>query len=223
MPRAGWRCPYCGYGLAGRFNKNPHTTKIWSRAAVDDIDAQRPGTAVPRDPPQRPALAQPSANTDNIAAFSEFYREFVPTLVAFLVWQGARLPDAAEIVQETMIKAYQCWSEIRQPQAWARTVAYRALIRRTTSIKENPVEHVPEPSPLLPSSTDVETWEQRHDVLQALDRLPPRQREVMAWTLDGYTPSEIATELEITAETVRANLMKARRALTAYLSTTRDE
>jgi DNA-directed RNA polymerase specialized sigma24 family protein len=42
----------------------------------------------------------------------------------------------------------------------------------------------------------------------------------MAWSLDGYTPAEIATELQITAEAVRASLMKARRALAEYLSTT---
>lgn len=187
---------------------------------MDDIDEQQPETVVPRDPPQGPAFAPPSTSTDHVAAFSEFYREFVPTLVNFLVWQGARLPDAAEIAQETMTKAYQCWSEIRQPKAWARTVAYRALVRRTVSTRENPVELVPEGSSLLPASTDVEMWEQRHYVLHALRRLPPRQRQVMAWSLDGYTPAEIATELQITAEAVRASLMKARRALAEYLSTT---
>src|SRR6185437_14496095 len=40
------------------------------------------------------------------AAFSAFYREFVPTLVASLTWHGARLADAADAAQDTMSKAY---------------------------------------------------------------------------------------------------------------------
>lgn len=171
-------------------------------------------------------LHSPEANTGNTgdgAGFSEFYREFLPDLVAFLMWQGAPLADAAEVAQDTMTKAYQRWSEIDNPKAWTRKVASRAWVRRINSNKEDLVEHVPERSPLLPSSIDAERWEQQHEVLRVLDRLPPRQREVMAWTFEGYTPAEIAVELKITAEAARANLMKARRALAEYLSTPRDE
>jgi RNA polymerase sigma factor (sigma-70 family) len=173
--------------------------------------------------PDLDALAQSSASSDDVAAFSEFYRSFVPTLVAFLVWQGARLPDATDIAQETMVKVYQRWSEIRQPQAWARTAASHELVRRVARVREDPVEQVPEPNSLLPPSFDVEKWELRHEILSGLRALPPRQRQVMAWTLDGYTPTEIADLLEITPEAVRANLMKARRALAAHLSTTQDD
>ncbi|HEV7452669.1 MAG TPA: sigma-70 family RNA polymerase sigma factor [Pseudonocardiaceae bacterium] len=157
------------------------------------------------------------------SGFCEFYREFLPNLVGFLMFQGASRPDAAEVAQDTMTKAYQRWSEIDNPKAWARTVASRAWVRRITSNKEDLVEHLPELNPLLPPSIDAERWEQQHEVLRVLDRLPPRQREVMAWTLESYTPAEIAVELKITAEAVRANLMKARRTLAEYLSTPRDE
>jgi RNA polymerase sigma factor (sigma-70 family) len=192
-------------------------------ADMDDLDARRSGASVPRDPPQRLPSVQSSAHPDEVTEFSEFYRGFVPTLVAFLVWQGARLPDATDIAQETMIKAYQRWSEIDHPKAWARTVASRALVRRIASIEEDPAEQLPEHNLLLPLSINVEAWEQRHEVLRVLDRLPPRQRQAMAWTLEGYTPAEIATQLQITADAVRASLMKARRTLAAYLSTTGDQ
>jgi RNA polymerase sigma factor (sigma-70 family) len=139
------------------------------------------------------------------------------------MWQGARLPDAADIAQDTMIKAYERWSEIRQPESWARRVASRELVRRIASVAEDPRDNPPEHSSLLPTLTSVEAWEQRHEVLSLLDRLPPRQRQVMAWSLDGYTPAEIADELEITSEAVRASLMKARRALVKYLGITGDQ
>jgi RNA polymerase sigma factor (sigma-70 family) len=190
---------------------------------MDDRDSRPTGAAIPRDPPADQPQHPPPAQPDTGAAFSAFYRQFVPTLVAFLVWQGARLPDAADITQDTMIKTYQRWSEIHHPESWARRVASRALVRRIASIAEDPVDDPPEHSSLLPTLTNVEAWEQRHEVLRLLDRLPPRQRQVLAWTLDGHTPAAIATELEITPEAVRANLMKARRALAEHLGTAEDE
>jgi RNA polymerase sigma-70 factor (ECF subfamily) len=190
---------------------------------MNDRDASRASAAVPRDPPQQPAVAPPSTPPDDSADFREFYRGFVSTLVAFLMWQCARLADATDIAQDTLIKAYRRWSEIEHPKAWARTVASRALARHIASIEEDPIGQLSEHSSLLPSSMNVETWEQQHEVLRVLDRLPPRQRQVMAWTLEGYTPTEIAAELQIAAGTVRANLMKARRALAAYLSRPGEE
>nr|WP_305257089.1 sigma factor-like helix-turn-helix DNA-binding protein [Streptomyces sp. NBS 14/10] len=40
--------------------------------------------------------------------------------------------------------------------------------------------------------------------------LPVRQREVMAWTLDGYRPQEIAQIIGITPEAARKNLERGR-------------
>lgn len=39
----------------------------------------------------------------------------------------------------------------------------------------------------------------------------------MAWTLNGFTPTDIADHLGLSAETVRANLKKARRAAVARI------
>ncbi|MFF4902852.1 sigma factor-like helix-turn-helix DNA-binding protein [Streptomyces sp. NPDC001068] len=43
---------------------------------------------------------------------------------------------------------------------------------------------------------------------------PARQRQVLAWTLSEFTPAEIAEQLNMTPEAVRASLKKARRAAT---------
>jgi RNA polymerase sigma factor (sigma-70 family) len=172
-------------------------------------------------PPQWMAAPPPEPpGTDG--GFSAFYREFVTRLVAFLVWQGARLPDAADIAQDTMIKAFQRWATIDQPEAWARRVASRELVRRFARVVEDLCPEPPECS-LLPSRTNVEAWEQRHEVLRLLALLPPRQRQVLAWNLDGYPPAEVAEELAITPEAVRASLMKARRALAGYLGMAGEE
>ena len=174
-------------------------------------------------PSRLPGLAAPARGSVALPgdpSFNAFYRSFTPTLVAFLVWQGTSLADAADIAQETMVQAYRHWKTIRQPQAWARRVAARAYARQVASIEEDLVADFSHTTPLLRAETDVTVWEERHHVLRLLALLPSRQRQVMAWTFDGYTPSEIAKELNMTPEAVRSNQRQARSTLAAQISLT---
>lgn len=158
--------------------------------------------------------SSPSPSAETITAFSAFYREFVPILVGFLIWQGARPTDAADIAQETMAAAFRSWESIDNPQAWTRRVASRAYARRIASVDEDLVADVPEArSPLIGDPSAVDAVVERHEVLRLLALLPPRQRQVMAWTVDGFAPSEIAAELKMEPDAVRASLYRARRAL----------
>ena len=59
--------------------------------------------------------------------------------------------------------------------------------------------------------------QEQASVLALLRRLPPRQRQIMAWVYDGYTPKEIADLLGMEPNAVRASLHKAREALKACL------
>ncbi|MFI7121833.1 RNA polymerase sigma factor [Amycolatopsis sp. NPDC049868] len=166
--------------------------------------------------PVRPARPPTPGTEDDItAAFTAFYRDVVKQLVGFLVLQGAQLADAVDLTQDTLSKAYQRWPDLEHPRAWAFRVASRALVRAIASIPEDPVPEIPEPSPLLRTDADLDHWEQQHDIITALDHLPPRQRQVMAWTIYDHTPTEIAHALGIEPAAVRANLKKARRALAA--------
>ncbi|MFI9503608.1 RNA polymerase sigma factor [Nocardia sp. NPDC052566] len=173
----------------------------------------------------RPLAQQvPSAAAADLAVYTDFYRSFTPTLVAFLIYHGAHVADAAEIVQDTMMKAWQSWPTIEHPAAWARRVASRALIRRIASIEdEETVAEMPERSALLTTHVDVAAWECHHDILRVLLQLPPRQRQIMAWTLDGYTPSEISAELRLSPALVRSNLRKARRNIAILLDSQSEE
>jgi RNA polymerase sigma-70 factor (ECF subfamily) len=151
--------------------------------------------------------------------FSAFYREFTAKLIGFLILQGARAPDAADIVQTTMIKAWNSWSTIDSPRAWARVVASRELVRRLTDLEEEDTATTSEWSALLLSSSDIDDWVACDEYYQALAALPPRQRQAVVWTMEGYTSSEIAEQLPpLNAATVRSNLRKARRNLARRLS-----
>jgi RNA polymerase sigma factor (sigma-70 family) len=84
-------------------------------------------------------------------------------------------------------------------------------LRHILDSPETPVAQVPEPTSVLPRPSEAEAWLQRQEVTQVLQALPPRQRQVLALTIDGWTPAEIADLLGIDSAAVRSNLMKARR------------
>ncbi len=148
--------------------------------------------------------------------FSAFYRDNVARLVGFLVAQGARTADAADIAQETMIKLWKSWSAIDSPMAWARVVAGRELVRRLGAVDEGHIDES-EHSALLGTASDIDNWVRRDDYQRVLAALPPRQRQVLVWTMEGYSSTEIANQLQLNAATVRSNLRKARRAMARNL------
>lgn len=154
----------------------------------------------------------------DVEAFSAFYRAEVRGLVNFLIWMGAGPAAAADLAQDTLIDAYRGWADIAHPRAWVRRVASRKYLRQLMH-DETPVDPADEAGPLLLKATqnEIAAWEQRHDVLRLVATLPPRQRQVMAWSLDGYRPEEIAAELNQSPEAVRSSLLRARRALAERL------
>lgn len=98
-------------------------------------------------------------------------------------------------------------------------MAERGYYRRGS--RETPVESPPErPGPLAASAAELR--DEARAVLDALAALPLRQRQVMAWCIDGYSPAEIASELGADPAAVRQNLAKARKNLKRMLGLARN-
>jgi RNA polymerase sigma-70 factor (ECF subfamily) len=55
-------------------------------------------------------------------------------------------------------------------------------------------------------------------VSEGLAALPERQRQVMAWLYDGYSPPEIAEHLGMKPASVRSNIRHARKTLVRVLA-----
>jgi RNA polymerase sigma-70 factor (ECF subfamily) len=124
--------------------------------------------------------------------FAAFYREHFGRLAAYLIYQGAPVAVAADLAQDAMITAYRRWPDVTSPRAYVYTVAGRALVRRAMDTPELPAGEVPEPSSVLPRPGEADQWLQQQQVLSVLRALPPRQRQVLALTLDGWSAAEIA-------------------------------
>lgn len=151
--------------------------------------------------------------------FDQFYRAEMPALVRFVHRHSADVHAAADAAHDAFAEAYPQWDTIQNPRAWLRLVACRTYYRRR--LRETPVEKVPD-RPMIYEDT-AELGEQGRRVSEALAALPERQRQVMAWHLDGYGNTEIASQLKITAAAVRQNLCRGRHALKQRLGLENDD
>lgn len=163
----------------------------------------------------RPAGGQ--ASTEGLAAdFSACYARELSGVVWFVMSLGADSHRAADVAQSAFAEAFAVWDRIEHPAAWLRRVAGR-IFYRDLAVREVPVDSVPDTSSPLSAASEAELHDQARAVLAALADLPPKQRQVMAWSIDGFSPAEIAGELDVDPATVRQNLAKARKHLKQLL------
>ncbi|GAA3372364.1 hypothetical protein GCM10017744_103560 [Streptomyces antimycoticus] len=117
-----------------------------------------------------------------------------------------------------MIELYKRWESVQYPRTYAYKTAGRRWARRVADLqREALVDELPESTSLLPQPDALAEFEARQQMLQVLKTLPLRQRQVLFLTLQSFTPTEIAEQLELEAATVRAHLMRARRAAAARI------
>ncbi|MEU9874585.1 sigma-70 family RNA polymerase sigma factor [Actinomadura sp. NPDC048021] len=150
------------------------------------------------------------------AEFEAYFRQDYSLLIRFVMNLGAQRCTAEDVVMNTLLEALQNWDVIEHPRAWVRKVATRKYLKA--------IDHdihrfdTLEDAPLVLATLDVaEHFAQRDLVQAALQRLPDKQRIVMAWTIDGYPPKCIAEELEFSADSVRKILQRARENLKSFL------
>lgn len=148
------------------------------------------------------------------AEFAEFFRAEHKKLIRFVITIGADGDEAAEIAQVTFFKAFESWDVIRAPRAWIRRVAVNELTAaRQAARRETPQAALPDAPVPVSTALAVELTEEARQVLAALQALPPGQRRVMAWIIDGFGATEIARELGVSPESVRQSHAKARKNL----------
>jgi RNA polymerase sigma-70 factor (ECF subfamily) len=162
----------------------------------------------------RPAPHPPFLRDD----FNAFYTQEMAAVTVFLMHQGATAYEAADAAHEAMAKLLpDLWRTLDHPRTWLRVSAQRCYWRQS-STRAAPTDPVPDrPGGTCPLATVVVS-EFQQTVLDALRRLPPTMRTVMAWDIDGFTYTEIAEALSMTPAAVRQNISRARRRLITLLS-----
>lgn len=158
-------------------------------------------------------LRQPRLSAAQTEQYKIFYVKQMPRLVTLVMIGGAPLELAVVVAQETLTRAYRLWTTIENPHRWVRDVALKELNRRLSDNQGISADELSEGRLLLRSIPTMVEWRARHNILSTLTEIPPRQRQVLALTLDGNAPDEIAELLNISPETVQTDLSEARLAL----------
>ena len=153
--------------------------------------------------------------------FESWYQALHPRVVAALYLSTGDLDDAADAADEALARALERWDRVRtmaSPDGWVFQVAFNLVRRRG---RRRALEHTvlrrsaAGRSPTVPAPAG-EAWD-------AVRRLPPRQRQVVALRfLVDLPEAEIAEILGISRGTVSSTLVDARRALGPMLTEPSD-
>jgi RNA polymerase sigma-70 factor (sigma-E family) len=156
--------------------------------------------------------------------FREFMRNRASPLhqSAYLLCGDWHLAD--DLVQDTLVKAYQHWNRVRQadsPDAYVRRILLNEVHGRWRRRERVvPVARFPEGrEPVAPDATDELV--RRAGLLQALLALPLRQRAtVVLRYLEGMSERETATVLGCSEGTVKSQSARALGTLRNFLDRT---
>ena len=145
-------------------------------------------------------------------AFGEYVRSRSQALLRAAQAMTGNRTDAEDLVQATLVKAYQSWDRI-DDQAALDTYVRRVMVNthisgwRRRRVDEYPTDDLPD----SPSAEDATRDSDLHDVVQrAIDRLPRQMRAaVMLRFYDDMTEPEVAAALGVSVGTVKSTVARA--------------
>ena len=150
--------------------------------------------------------------------FDEFYAASYRRVVSQIYAMTGNLAESEDSVQGAFAKAWRRWNSISQygnPEAWVRTVAFRASVsawrkaasRLVAHRQHGAVHEVPGLSP------------DRLALITALRRISADQRRVIVLHyLVGHSVEEISVETGMPVGTVKSHLARGRKALAPHVS-----
>lgn len=178
--------------------------------------------------PAGTGAAEGAAATDQNRWLAEAVIPHEAQLRAFLHRQFPALRDTDDLVQETYVKILRAHGRgpIRSVKSYLFGIARNAacsFFRRQRATKEISVGDFGPFSVLKDDVDVVASVSARQElalVVEAMDRLPERCREVLVlWALEGLERDEIAVRLGISEHTVRAQLAKGMKRCIEFLRT----
>ena len=155
-------------------------------------------------------------------AVRELYREHGAAVltVARSIVRDREL--AADVVQQTFVKAWKAADRFdgeRGIAPWLYAIARRTAIDALRSeMKPTRGGHEAEVDVAVQPESLERTWE-RYEIRQAIDALPPDEREVVRRShLQGFTHQQIADDLGVPIGTVKSRSGRAHKRLAASLA-----
>lgn len=162
-------------------------------------------------------LIESIAETKNRDAFAALFSHFAPRLKGYLLRLGASDGQAEEVAQEAMLTVWRKAQLYDRKKAAASTWIFTiARNRRIDLLRRQKFPEIDADDPVLvpdaPAQPDEEVISARQDseVRQALDTLPPEQRELVRLAFyNGWSHSKIAADTNLPLGTVKSRLRLA--------------
>jgi RNA polymerase sigma-70 factor (ECF subfamily) len=163
-------------------------------------------------------MKDPAGGNQSRARFQALCQSLRPDLLRFAFWLARDRALAEDVVQETMIRAWQARDSLLHESAakpWFLTIIRREYARtfeRKRFVTVDVEELVAKEEPMLAAADDQELMELR----AAIFKLPDEYREPLVMqVLMGYSTAEIAAELGLSNAAVLTRLFRARKQLRA--------
>ena len=162
------------------------------------------------------------------ADFERFVRDNTDSLLRTAYLIVGDLPEAEDLVQETLLKASRRWprvSRMDRPAAYARRVLVNLALDGSRHRSRRRRELTGEPTAELPDATNgLHAIDERDELLVALAELPPRQRAVLVlrYFLD-LPEADVAAALKCSLGTVKSSASRGLARLEQALTATNDQ
>ena len=148
------------------------------------------------------------------------YDLFAPTVYAICMRYMGNSDDAKDMLQDTMVKFYQKAGEFRfqgSLEGWVKRIGVNACLDQ---LKRNKAKFTTDIENAFGLSGDVNAAQtlETKDLMRLLGTLPDGYRTVFnLYAIEGFSHGEIATLLNISENTSKSQLFKARKWLQAKL------
>jgi RNA polymerase sigma-70 factor (ECF subfamily) len=197
--------------------------RLWLVAGTGD-------DRTPVDAGTFPTLAPAAARAKPTVTPQPFdaVEEHVGAVYRYALRLAARPEAAEDLTQETLLRAWRNREKLRDTRVvrvWLLRIATNLWTDHLRQARFQP--RLLEIEPPCPRPTATQKSDEREDVeraLAAMDRLPPRQRQVLYLvTCETLSLAEVSEILEIEPSAVKANLSLARKEMRRRLSDVYDE
>ncbi|MBM3243049.1 RNA polymerase sigma factor [Candidatus Poribacteria bacterium] len=164
----------------------------------------------------------------NSEVYSQLFRKYYQQIYSICFAILRNTYDAEEVTQETFVQAYLKLNQLKKPDkffAWLKKIAqnrcknYMQQMKPTFSLTDEQLPVQSEIATLAQIAPDEHILKQEliDSIMEAVEALPPKDREIVRAHIDGLNHAEISERFGISVEASMSRLYRARKKLAARM------